>query len=632
MAVVRRRRADRVVTAALLFLLIVVLRVAGAGPARADPAEGRPLTYRPPVDGIITDPFRAPAQRFGPGNRGIDYAVPPLSPVRAAADGVVIFAGPVAGTLHVTIRHPDGLRSSYSFLASVTVTVGQPVRAGDEIGRTTEVFHFGVRDPTDTYLDPALLFGSPGRAHLVPGGDDGTAPVDREPAHLGVTVAARGPVLEELLARALGASGGGVAPPNLVDRTRLWAHLLRESTLGSNERRVQEGLARWVVDRQRCTPASEPAPRPASRRILVQVGGIGSTSETAAVTRVDSRALGYADADVVRFSYAGGRVPSGRGAPSRPLGAIPARPYGSADSQIDLRVAADRLAALLAEVAAAEPGVPIDVVAHSQGGIVARLALDTSSVGRPPAPPVATLVTLGSPHQGADLAGVVQAGRLTDSGRRALASVRATLGLDLDPDAPAAAQLAPTSALLDELARSSAPPGVHLMSVGARGDIVVPAGRTVVAGMPSAVVSVSGPRAHDRLPGAAEATREIALAVAGRPPTCRSLADAATDLVVGGWVIRAEANLGLAVAEAARWGRTGPSALLAGTGGTHVGPLVGWTGGRGNTLVRWPGGCRAASQRHHRRGPPTVTTACRRSCRAPVSPNRGKETSQWHLS
>ncbi len=55
-------------------------------------------------------------------------------PVTAAAEGVVEFAGQVGGTLHVVVRHPDGLRTSYSFLASIDVVEGQEVVRGTIVG------------------------------------------------------------------------------------------------------------------------------------------------------------------------------------------------------------------------------------------------------------------------------------------------------------------------------------------------------------------------------------------------------------------------------------------------------------------------------------------------------------------
>src|SRR5690242_4351821 len=87
-------------------------------------ADGRrqssPVSYVPPVDAPVIDPFRPPPNPYAAGNRGLEYGTAPGDPVRASADGIVIFAGQVGGTLHITIRHADGLRTSYSFLATIT--------------------------------------------------------------------------------------------------------------------------------------------------------------------------------------------------------------------------------------------------------------------------------------------------------------------------------------------------------------------------------------------------------------------------------------------------------------------------------------------------------------------------------
>jgi hypothetical protein len=598
MAVVSRWRVTCLVAPPMVSLLVMVLVGAHPVPALAEAAlrgpnaeAGAAVRYRPPVTGVVVDPFRAPATPYGPGNRGLDYAVAPLAPVRAAADGEVIFAGAVAGTLHVTIRRADGLRSSYSFLASVSVATGQVVRAGDEIGRSTEVFHFGVRDPAGTYLDPAALFAATG-AHLVPGGDDGAGGGgSAEPAELATVVADRRGPVEAVLSRALAARRPGVPLPGIVERTRLWGHLLAESSRLPHDERIRAGLARWVQDRAHCTPVATAPPPVAGRRILVEVGGIGSTSEQAAVSRVDHAALGYEPGDVLRFSYGGGRVPvagAGGGATVGPaaLNRIPASSYTAVDSQMDLRVAAERLADLLRALATAEPGVPIDVVGHSQGGVVARLAMTGSGRAGPLPPSVATLVTLGAPHQGADLAAVVQAGRLGAGGRQALATVREGLGLELDPDLPAAAQLAPTSTVIDELRAQPPPRSVRVVSVAARDDLVAPTARTTLAGASSVVVSVGGAHAHDRLPGSPEATREIALAIAAREPTCRSFSDALTDVVVGERIAQAESRLGLAVAAATTAAAGAPEPILVPGRASTGAPAPRWLDGPGTQYTR----------------------------------------------
>src|SRR5581483_4838166 len=109
-----------------------------------------------------------PASPYGAGNRGVDYATAPGTEVRAAADGEVVFAGQVGGTLHVVVLHGDGIRTSYSFLSSIRVQRGDHVVQGQVVGTTgPTAFHFGAR-AGDAYIDPALLFrtGSP-QVHLV---------------------------------------------------------------------------------------------------------------------------------------------------------------------------------------------------------------------------------------------------------------------------------------------------------------------------------------------------------------------------------------------------------------------------------------------------------------------------------
>jgi murein DD-endopeptidase MepM/ murein hydrolase activator NlpD len=125
--------------------------------------------YRPPVDAPVLDPFREPAGPYGPGNRGLEYGTTPGGPARAIGDGVVAFAGQVAGRLVLSVVHPDGLRSSLTGLAEVTVGVGTVVAAGDPVGRTGPRLHLGVRR-NGRYIDPATLFGGgpPRHAVLVP--------------------------------------------------------------------------------------------------------------------------------------------------------------------------------------------------------------------------------------------------------------------------------------------------------------------------------------------------------------------------------------------------------------------------------------------------------------------------------
>src|SRR3977135_1848019 len=112
--------------------LLVGRDTSAAGAAR--PAPGGCGVWLPPVDGPVVRAFQAPAFAYGPGHRGIDLAAPPGTPVRAAGDGVVSFAGSVAGSLHVVVAHDGDLRPTYAFLAGVDVLTGDRVARGQIVG------------------------------------------------------------------------------------------------------------------------------------------------------------------------------------------------------------------------------------------------------------------------------------------------------------------------------------------------------------------------------------------------------------------------------------------------------------------------------------------------------------------
>jgi murein DD-endopeptidase MepM/ murein hydrolase activator NlpD len=119
----------------------------------------------------VSDGFRPPTQPWMPGNRGITFATRPGQVVRAVLGGDVVFAGPIAHQRYVTIRIADRRRVTYSFLASITVQVGDVVPMGATVGVTgTTPFQLGYLDG-DAYLDPSpLLARACARSHaaLVP--------------------------------------------------------------------------------------------------------------------------------------------------------------------------------------------------------------------------------------------------------------------------------------------------------------------------------------------------------------------------------------------------------------------------------------------------------------------------------
>lgn len=514
-----------------LLIAVGIALVSTTSPAAALPA---PPDYTPPVDAVVVDGFRPPATPFGAGNRGLEYGTEPGTPVAAAADGRVTFAGSVAGTLHVTVLHADGVRTTYSFLERVDVVVGQRVARGDLVGLSEGHLHFGARRG-DSYFDPTDLFGTgPPRVHLVPFDEPPGLGEAGERSAIGQLIGGVGRLLEGA-GGAAGAVGtwlrdGGTQLLRTLDhyaqRFTFPASFVDSwwTVFQSWQR------ARSTADRP-CTSASDPIPPPSDRRVAVLVAGLGSNSASSTVDQVRTDQLGYAARDVLRFSYAGGRVPD----PSDGLAEIPVSDYGAADTLNDLRIAGRRLADLIEQVSAAAAGVRVDVIAHSQGGVVARLALVELEERHGVAwlERMGMLATLASPHGGADLATAIHAVSSTETGDEVLGVVAATTDQELDDDARSIIQLAETSDVVNDLADHPVPDAIRAVSIAARGDVIVPVPRSRAPGMDEVVVPLMGTGAHDDLPASPEATRELALARSGLPPGCQTFREALLDQWVG---------------------------------------------------------------------------------------------------
>lgn len=85
-----------------------------------------------PVEGTYTSCY---CPRWGTFHHGIDLANWSGTPMYAAADGVVVSAGPVSGYGNlIVIKHPEsGIHTAYAHMYSYNVYVGQYVSAGQQI-------------------------------------------------------------------------------------------------------------------------------------------------------------------------------------------------------------------------------------------------------------------------------------------------------------------------------------------------------------------------------------------------------------------------------------------------------------------------------------------------------------------
>lgn len=152
-------------TIAVVIAAFVVLAVV-PGTGSAD--TGRfvwPLDPRP----AVSRQFDPPEQNWLPGHRGVDLDAHVGQTVVAAGDGVVAFAGVVAGKPVVSVDHEGGLRTTYepveaSVAAGRRVTRGDPIGtvvAGHEGCASSACLHWGLRRGRDDYLDPLPLVERP---------------------------------------------------------------------------------------------------------------------------------------------------------------------------------------------------------------------------------------------------------------------------------------------------------------------------------------------------------------------------------------------------------------------------------------------------------------------------------------
>jgi murein DD-endopeptidase MepM/ murein hydrolase activator NlpD len=161
--------------AILVILVLGVLTPSAATAAPDDPAPTVAL-WTAPLGGALAvgRPFEAPPHAYGPGHRGVDLIGVAGAPVLAAGDGVVAFAGMVAGRPVVSVDHANGLRTTYEPV-DPSVGAGQAVARGSPLGTLTAghagcpaeaCLHWGAR-LGETYVDPLGLLDPP-RIRLLP--------------------------------------------------------------------------------------------------------------------------------------------------------------------------------------------------------------------------------------------------------------------------------------------------------------------------------------------------------------------------------------------------------------------------------------------------------------------------------
>jgi hypothetical protein len=370
----------------------------------------------------------------------------------------------------VTIDHGAGIVSTVSSLGEVDVEPGAWVAAGDIVGTSSLTHpdgppgvHLGVRVRGE-YVDPAPLLT----------GLDVSEAIHLAP--LTVPLAERIP------------SVFGSVP----------------ASAGSHERPC---VAVAPLEHRPSIPPTD--------NIAVAVAGIGSSTTSgrhAGMYEHVVEDLGYPGGRIYRFSYAGIDGPHLH------------QPYRSTDTFAGIEESARLLGDLLRMIARRHPGDDVDLIAHSQGGIVARSFLEFYA-GEPGLPRVEHLVTFASPHSGAPLGSIASGLESSSIGRfvNGLTSKWAHSGGPIpDPRSDAVGDLAPGSPLMGRLVTSSLPIGTRSSGLGIANDVVVPAVTTAIPGASNHVVGPRGLNGHAGILTSPDARAIAYASLRDGPPVCRS--------------------------------------------------------------------------------------------------------------
>nr|WP_250764409.1 M23 family metallopeptidase [Rhodococcus sp. MSC1_016] len=154
----------RTLVSAVAVATMLCASLVAATPADAAPTAefDWPLHPRPRVVRV----FDNPEHDWLPGHRGVDLGGVPDQAVLSAGEGVVVFAGTVAGKPVVSVDHLGGLRTTYEPVTA-RVTAGLRVGRGTVLGTlepghpgciapVAACLHWGLRRDR-VYLDPLGL-------------------------------------------------------------------------------------------------------------------------------------------------------------------------------------------------------------------------------------------------------------------------------------------------------------------------------------------------------------------------------------------------------------------------------------------------------------------------------------------
>jgi septal ring factor EnvC (AmiA/AmiB activator) len=100
-----------------------------------------------------------PGTKLNRNSDGIELAVPKGSSIKSIANGIVKYTGDINGYLTVYIQHGKYF-STYTYLSSISVSVGQEVKAGTLLGKSginlegEGALLFMINNEKGSFLDP----------------------------------------------------------------------------------------------------------------------------------------------------------------------------------------------------------------------------------------------------------------------------------------------------------------------------------------------------------------------------------------------------------------------------------------------------------------------------------------------
>ena len=294
------------------------------------------------------------------------------------------------------------------------------------------------------------------------------------------------------------------------------------------------------------TPAEMDAgmkpPKAPNDNIVVTIAGIGSQTEfepngsvttNAAMYQTDLTALGFSEDQIYNFSYAGIQE-GGEGAYRIH------KPYSQQDTYKSIARSAEELARQIEEIHRREPGKEIDLIAHSQGGLVAQYYLEhfSDSDDRQRIE-IDHFVSMGTPHLGADAAQLHEQLTGTPQGDFLLEGwdvIADTFGMP-PPSSEAAREMSENSKFIRDLTVNWDSSLAKTTTIAATFDLVVTPQHSRLRGtqhytadMPNGISSFW---AHGKVVDAISTQEIVYNSLADTPSTCTALRNAIADHGVG---------------------------------------------------------------------------------------------------